>query len=120
MGEIWRIQKCQSWELTWTPLSHNEDTCVLWLASCGWGDGDAAFPLSSTRKRFIAWDMRTGHSKTQRDQATEAALTAADERKQRWKERPGNRYTAAELRVMSKSLGPLRILEHEFHVMRLD
>ena len=99
---------------------HNEDTCVLWPVSCVWGDGDAVFPLSSTRKRSIAWDMRTGHSKTQRDQATDAAVTAADQRKQRWKERPGNRYTAAELRVMSESLGRLRILEQEFHVMRLD
>jgi len=68
----------------------------------------------------MAWDMRTGHPKTQRDQATDAALTAADRHKQRWKERPGNRYTAAELRVMSESLGRLRILEQEFHVMRLD
>jgi hypothetical protein len=64
--------------------------------------------------------MRTGHSKTQRDQATDAAQTAADQHKQRWKEQAGNRYTAAELRVMSESLGRVHILEQEFHVMRLD
>ena len=41
-------------------------------------------------------------------------------RKQKWKELPGNRYTAEELRQMAASLGPLRITEQEVQVMHLD
>ena len=42
------------------------------------------------------------------------------DRKQKWKALPGNRYTAAELREIAESLGPLRITEQEPHIMRLD
>lgn len=45
--------------------------------------------------------MRPGHIKLPRDEAAEAARAAAFERKQRWKELPGNRYTPEELRAMS-------------------
>ena len=65
------------------------------------------------------WEMRIDPAKAQREEAARAARLAAYRRKQRWKERPGNRYTAEELRVMSESLGRIRILEQAFHVMRL-
>jgi hypothetical protein len=45
--------------------------------------------------------MRPGHIKLPRDEAAEAERAAAHERKQRWKELPGNRYTPEELRQMS-------------------
>ena len=64
--------------------------------------------------------MQTGHPKPQPKKAAEAAQIASGEHKQRWKERPGNRYTAEELRIMSKSLGRIHILEQEFHIMRLE
>ncbi|MEK7678347.1 MAG: hypothetical protein AAB676_21155 [Verrucomicrobiota bacterium] len=64
--------------------------------------------------------MRTDHIKRPRDAAAEAARAAAYERKQRWKEQPGNRYTPDELREMAESIGPIRIADQEPHVMRLD
>ena len=48
--------------------------------------------------------MRPGHIKLPakpKDEAAEAARAAAYERKQRWKELPGNRYTPEELQQMS-------------------
>ncbi len=67
--------------------------------------------------------MRPGHiplPKSPEDTAAEAARAAAYERKQRWKELPGNRYTAEELRQMSERLGALAITEAEPEIMRLD
>jgi hypothetical protein len=64
--------------------------------------------------------MRACHLKRPHDSDTEAARLAASERKQLWKEQPGNRYTLDELREMTESLGPIRIAELEPHVMRLD
>ncbi len=52
--------------------------------------------------------------------AAEAAEAAAYERKQRWKERPGNRYREEELHAMAGLLGPFCISEAEPHVMQLD
>lgn len=52
--------------------------------------------------------MRPGHiplPKSSQDEAAEAARAAAYDRKQRWKEQPGNRYTAEELRAMSGEFG---------------
>ena len=52
--------------------------------------------------------MRPGHiklSETPAAIAAEAARAVAYERKQKWKELPGNRYTPEELREMSKDLG---------------
>ena len=40
-----------------------------------------------------------------KNEAAEAARAAGYERKQRWKELPGNRYTPEELRQMSENLG---------------
>lgn len=68
-------------------------------------------------------EMRPGHiklPKSPEDTAAEAARAAAHERKQRWKEQPGNRYTAEELRRMSERLGDFSITEAEPEVMRLD
>jgi|ABSN01.1.fsa_nt_gi hypothetical protein len=67
--------------------------------------------------------MRPGHIKlpvSPQDAAAEAARAAAYERKQRWKEQPGNRYTPEELRQMSERLGALYITEAEPEVMPLD
>jgi len=67
--------------------------------------------------------MRSGHiklPKSVRDETAEAARAAAHERKQKWKELPGNRYTPEELRQMSDRLGKLTITEAEPEIMRLD
>jgi len=56
--------------------------------------------------------MRAGHivlRKPPADQAAEAARAAAFERKQKWKEQPGHRYTAEELRQMSDALADFTI-----------
>jgi hypothetical protein len=48
--------------------------------------------------------MRSGHiklPKSPKDEAAEAERAAAYDRKQKWKELPGNRYTPEELRQMS-------------------
>ena len=67
--------------------------------------------------------MRPGHIKlpvSPKDEAAEAARAAAHERKQRWKELPGNRYAAEELRQMSERLGKLSITETEPEIMFLE
>ncbi len=66
--------------------------------------------------------MLPGHIKLPppKDEAAEAERAAAFARKQRWKELPGNRYTAEELRLMGERLGPLTILETEPETMHLD
>ena len=65
--------------------------------------------------------LRPGHIRLPKDQAAEAARAAAYERKQRWKELPGNRYTSEELRAMSENLGPItmRRVRRKRRVMRL-
>ena len=45
--------------------------------------------------------LRPGHIRLPKNEAAEAERAAAFERKQRWKELPGNRYTPEELRAMS-------------------
>ena len=48
--------------------------------------------------------MRSGHiklPKSAKDEVAEAERAAGYERKQKWKELPGNRYTPEELRNMS-------------------
>ena len=52
--------------------------------------------------------------------AKEAARAAHYERKQRWKEQPGHRYTAEELERMARDLGPFTIVEQEPDVMKID
>lgn len=61
-----------------------------------------------------------GHIKLPKDEAAGAERAAGYERKQRWKELPGNRYTASELREMGDRLGTLTITEAEPDIMRLD
>jgi hypothetical protein len=77
------------------------------------------FRLSLAQNKFMAWSMRTGRTKSLRAASTKARADGYD-RKQQWKEKPGHRYTPRELRLMSKSLGPFRIVQPEFHVMELD
>ena len=64
--------------------------------------------------------LRPGHIRLPKDEAAEAERAAGFARKQAWKEQPGNRYTAAELREMSSRLGTLTITESEPEIMRLD
>jgi hypothetical protein len=67
--------------------------------------------------------MRPGHiklPKPPKDEAAEAARAAAFERKQRWKELPGNRYTPEELRRMSGESGECSIQLPEPLVMHID
>jgi len=51
--------------------------------------------------------LRPGHIRLPKNEAAEAARAAGFERKQRWKELPGNRYTPEELRAMSAEVGPI-------------
>ena len=64
--------------------------------------------------------MRPDPIKPAKDATAEAARAAALERKQRWKELPGNRYTPEELRLMREELGTLTIVEAEPEIMHLD
>ena len=64
--------------------------------------------------------LRPGHIKLPKDEAAEAERAAGFARKQNWKEQPGNRYTAEELRAMSQRLGKLTITETEPEIMNLD
>jgi len=45
--------------------------------------------------------LRPGHIRLPKDEAAEAERAAGYERKQKWKELPGNRYTPEELKQMS-------------------
>lgn len=64
--------------------------------------------------------MRPDHLKPPRHAAAEAARAAAYERKQRWKEQPGNRYTPEELREMAASFGPFTMQKRRTKIMYLD
>ena len=64
--------------------------------------------------------MRPDHIKLPplpKDEAAEAARAAGFERKQRWKELPGNRYTPEELRLMAESFGDFTIVRPKHRVM---
>jgi len=63
--------------------------------------------------------MKTVRKGPKDAQTTDGIERAGHERKQRWKSRPANRYTAKELRRMSRSLGRIQIHPLEFHVMKL-
>ncbi len=71
-------------------------------------------------KQVYRLNMRSAHNKQPSTKASSAGREPGFERKQRWKAKPGNRYTAKELRLMSESLGRIRILQPEFHLMNLD
>ncbi len=64
--------------------------------------------------------MRTDHLKRPRDAAVEAARAAAFERKQRWKEQPGNRYTPEELRRMAGDFGEFTMIKPKTKVMYIE
>ncbi len=67
--------------------------------------------------------MRPDHIKSPappKDAAAEAARAAGFERKQRWKELPGNRYTPEELRQMSGEFADATIRKRRTKVMFLD
>jgi hypothetical protein len=67
--------------------------------------------------------MRPDHitlPKPPKDKVTEAARAAAFERKQKWKELPGNRYTPEELHRMSGEFGDCTMTSPEPTVMHID
>ncbi len=67
--------------------------------------------------------MRPDHNKLPpppKDEAAEAARAAGFERKQRWKELPGNRYTPEELRQMSGEFADCTMHKRRTKVMFLD
>ena len=67
--------------------------------------------------------LRPGHIRLPKDEAAEAARAAGFERKQRWKELPGNRYTPEELRQMSETVGDFTLVKRQRpkrRVMHLD
>ena len=67
--------------------------------------------------------MRPGHIRfppPPKDEAAEAARAAGFERKQRWKELPGNRYTPEELRQMSGEFADCTMHKRRTKVMFLD
>lgn len=55
-----------------------------------------------------------------KDEAAEAARAAGFERKQRWKELPGNRYTPEELRRMAGTFGDFTMVKRKRRVMHID
>ena len=64
--------------------------------------------------------MRSGHitlPKSPKDEAAEAARAAAYERKQKWKELPGNRYMPEELERMSGEFGEFTMCRPKRRVM---
>ena len=64
--------------------------------------------------------MRPDHIKPPKDEAAEAERAAAYERKQQWKELPGNRYTPEELREMSGEFADAVMLRSKRRVMYTD
>ena len=67
--------------------------------------------------------MRPNHIKLPKSpeaEAAEAVRAAAYERKQRWKELPGNRYTPEELRQMSGEFADCTMHSPEPTVMHID
>ena len=64
--------------------------------------------------------LRPGHIRLPKDEAAEAARTAGFARKQAWKEQPGNRYTAEELRAMSGEFADTTMHKRRTKVMSLD
>ncbi len=55
-----------------------------------------------------------------KDAAAEAERAAGFERKQRWKELPGNRYTPEELRLMSGEFAGATVRKRRAKVMLFD
>ena len=64
--------------------------------------------------------LRPGHIRLPKDEAAETARAAGFARKQAWKEQPGNRYTAAELRAMSGEFADTTMHKRRTKVMSLD
>jgi hypothetical protein len=64
--------------------------------------------------------QRPGHIQLPKDEAAEAERAAAFERKQRWKELPGNRYTPEELLVMSGEFADVTLHKRRTKVMFID
>ena len=64
--------------------------------------------------------LRPGHIRLPKDEAAEAARAAGFARKQAWKEQPGNRYTAEELRAMSGEFADATMHKRRTKVMSLD
>ncbi len=64
--------------------------------------------------------MRPDHikmSKTPEAEAAEAERAASSERKQKWKELPGHRYTPEEFKLMAENFGPFTIHRRRRKVM---
>ena len=64
--------------------------------------------------------MRPDHIKPPRAEAAETVRAAAFERKQQWKELPGNRYTPEELQEMSGEFSDSIMLRPKLRVMYTD
>ncbi len=64
--------------------------------------------------------LRPGHIRLPKDEAAEARRAAAFERKQRWKELPGNRYTPEQLCAMSGEFGEFTVRRRKRRVMFID
>lgn len=64
--------------------------------------------------------LRPGHIRLPKNAAAEAERATAYERKQRWKELPGNRYTPEELRAMSGEFADVTMRKRRTKVMYID
>ena len=64
--------------------------------------------------------LRPGHIKLPKNEAAEAERAAAHDRKQKWKELPGNRYTPEELRRMSGEFADYTMHKRRTKVMFID
>lgn len=74
----------------------------------------------ANNKHHTIHSMNSLENNLSDDAAKEAARVAHYERKQRWKEQPGHRYTAEELERMARDLGPFTIVEQAPDVMKID
>jgi hypothetical protein len=64
--------------------------------------------------------QRPGHARLPKKEAAKVRRAPAFERKQRWKELPGNRYTPEELRAMSGEFADVTLHKRRTKVMFID
>jgi len=64
--------------------------------------------------------LRPGHIQLPKNEAAEAERAAGFDRKQKWKELPGNRYTPEELKQMSGEFADCTMHKRRTKVMFID
>jgi hypothetical protein len=64
--------------------------------------------------------LRPGHIRLPKDEAAEAARAEGYDRKQKWKEQPGNRYTPEELKRMVGEFSDCDMIRRKRRVMHIS